>query len=69
LPISFGGHGLREGAFAFLFTLFSITRHGNPVGEETALACSTIFLATSILWSLVGGLVYLFYSHTIKKNP
>jgi|GEM_PF-465811 uncharacterized protein (TIRG00374 family) len=69
LPISFGGHGLREGAFALLFALFNITREGIPVGEETALACSTIFLAMSVIWSLVGGLVYLFYSHTIKKTP
>lgn len=69
LPISFGGHGLREGAFILLFQIFNITREGQPVGLETATACSTIFLGVSVLWSLCGGLAYLLYSHNIKKSP
>jgi uncharacterized protein (TIRG00374 family) len=69
LPISFGGHGLREGAFKLLFSIFLVTRQGVLVGDETALACSTIFLGISVIWSLVGGLVYLLYSHNIKKTP
>jgi glycosyltransferase 2 family protein len=69
LPISFGGHGLREGAFILLFHVFNITRSGIPVELETATACSTIFLGISVIWSLFGGLTYLFYSHNLKKIP
>jgi glycosyltransferase 2 family protein len=69
LPISFGGHGLREGAFILLFQIFNLTRAGIPVGIETATACSTILLGIGLVWSLIGGVVYLFYSHNLKKTP
>ncbi|MDR1190831.1 MAG: flippase-like domain-containing protein [Verrucomicrobiales bacterium] len=68
LPISISGHGLREEAFLMLFPLFAVTRHGQPVGEATALACSTIFLGLTLLWAAIGGVIYLVYSHKLKAG-
>jgi len=69
IPISLSGHGIREGAFELLFNVFQVTRGGVEVGSETALACSTLFLGVSLLWSLVGGAVYLFWSQQRKLEP
>jgi uncharacterized membrane protein YbhN (UPF0104 family) len=69
LPVSLSGHGIREGAFELLFNVFQVSREGLPVGSETALACSTLFLGVSLTWSLVGGLVYLLWSHRRKLDP
>ncbi|MEM1157095.1 MAG: lysylphosphatidylglycerol synthase transmembrane domain-containing protein [Verrucomicrobiota bacterium] len=68
IPLFPGGHGIREGAFFLLFGLFSVSRHGQVVGEETALACSTLFLMTVLVWSLAGGAVYLFFSSYLKQT-
>jgi glycosyltransferase 2 family protein len=69
LPISFGGHGVREGVFILLFQIFNVSRDGLPVSAETATACSIIYLGISMVWSLLGGLVYLLYSHQLKQTP
>ncbi|MEO0452536.1 MAG: lysylphosphatidylglycerol synthase transmembrane domain-containing protein [Verrucomicrobiota bacterium] len=63
-----GGHGMREGAFVLLFPIFNVTRDGIPVGDETALACSTLFLAITIFWALIGGGIYLLFSHQLKAE-
>ncbi|MDD5261527.1 MAG: lysylphosphatidylglycerol synthase transmembrane domain-containing protein [Methylacidiphilales bacterium] len=68
LPISFGGHGVREAAFVLLFKVFDMTRNGLPVSDETALACSTLFLLLGVAWSLIGGVIYLCYSHALKAH-
>ncbi|MEM6822873.1 MAG: lysylphosphatidylglycerol synthase transmembrane domain-containing protein [Verrucomicrobiota bacterium] len=68
IPLFPGGHGIREGAFFLLFGVFGVTRQGQPVGEETALACSTLFLLINLGWSMIGGIVYLFFSSQIKKS-
>lgn len=68
IPLFPGGHGIREGAFFLLFGVFGVTRFGEPVGEETALACSTLFLMIVLIWSLVGGVIYLFFSSHLKKT-
>jgi hypothetical protein len=65
LPVSLSGHGVREGMFILLFNVFSVTRDGQPVGNETALACSIIFFGLNLAWGLLGGLVYLGYSHKL----
>ncbi|MDR1305303.1 MAG: flippase-like domain-containing protein [Verrucomicrobiales bacterium] len=67
LPVSVSGHGLREWAFVTLFPIFAVTRHGAPVTKATALACSTVFLALTLAWAIIGGAVYLLYSHRLKK--
>lgn len=69
IPISLSGHGIREAAFELLFNVFQVTRNGEPVGSETALACSTLFLGVYLAWSLVGGAVYLFWSQQRKLDP
>lgn len=69
IPISLSGHGIREGAFELLFQVFQVSRDGIPVGSETALACSTLLLAIHLGWSLLGGLVYLLWSHHRKTDP
>ena len=68
IPVSFGGHGLREAAFVLLFGIFGVHRAGILVGPETAFACSTLFLMVSVTWSLIGGVVYLCYSHALKAH-
>jgi len=68
IPLFPGGHGIREGAFFLLFGLFGVTRYGEVVGEETSLACSILFLMIVLTWSLVGGVIYLFFSSHLKKT-
>ncbi len=68
VPLMPGGHGVREAAFILLFGVFGVTRQGEPVGEEAALVCSTLFLAINLGWALVGGVVYLFFSSHLKKT-
>jgi len=63
-----GGHGIREGAFVVLFAVFGITRDGVKVGEETALACSVLFLGISLVWAAVGAVIYLALSHQLKAD-
>ena len=63
LPISIGGHGVREGAFVLMFAAFGITgmdRHAGG-GYETAVLYSLLFFSLFLAWSLVGGLVYMMY--------
>jgi len=68
IPLFPGGHGVREAAFLLFFGVFTVTRSGVPVGEETALACSTLFLLITLSWSLLGGSLYLFLSGKIKRT-
>lgn len=72
VPVSISGHGIREGMFVLLFGVFAVTRHGEPVTEACALASSTVFLGLTLLWSMIGGIIYLCYSHKLKAvtaNP
>jgi uncharacterized membrane protein YbhN (UPF0104 family) len=55
LPISIGGHGVREGALAAVLVLF-----GHRAGPGSALSVLVLaFWAMTVTWSLVGGLVAL----------
>ena len=65
LPISIGGHGVREGVFALMFAAFgvaSIDAAADP-GHESAILFSLLFFAIPLVWSLVGGVVYLTLRH------
>lgn len=56
LPISIGGHGLREGTLVATLAVLGI-----GAGQPQAVALLAVaFLAVSVGWSLVGGLVVLF---------
>ena len=65
LPISIGGHGVREGIFVIMFTAFGVTSVNSQLGkvQETAILFSLLFFAIPLIWSLVGGIVYLVFRH------
>lgn len=54
LPLSIGGHGLREGALVAVLGWLGFSSATHPAVALLAAA----FLAVTISWSLVGGLVY-----------
>ncbi len=72
LPISIGGHGVREGIFVFMFAVYGLitlnTDHAaaSRNGPETAILFSLIFFALSSVWSVVGGVVYLVFKPSRK---
>lgn len=68
LPISISGHGVREWMLILMFGIFEVTRNGELVGKETAVAFSLIFLSLGWIVALIGGLTYLSYSHQQKKT-
>lgn len=61
LPISIGGHGIREGAFVIMFAMLGVISvdHRTGAGEEPAIVFSVLLFALLSIWSLLGGLVYL----------
>ncbi len=61
IPISIGGHGIREGMFILLFSAFGLTSGttAGAAGYETALSYSIMFFALQCVWCLVGGIIYL----------
>lgn len=70
LPISIGGHGVREGIFAIMFAAFgvvSIDRSAEP-GHASAILFSLLFFAIPLVWSLLGGLVYLTFRHDYAQT-
>lgn len=52
LPISIGGHGVREGALLAVLVLLGL-------GGEAALRLAAVFWVVSVAWSLAGGLALL----------
>lgn len=62
IPISLGGHGVREGAFVLVFTALGVVgaTHGAGVGQEAAVLFSLLFFALFAIWGLPGGWIYLF---------
>lgn len=70
LPISVSGHGVREFMFILMFTLYGII--GTDAGQrdsEYAVATAFLYFARDLVWSLVGGIVYLLWSHARKADP
>jgi uncharacterized protein (TIRG00374 family) len=65
LPISIGGHGVREGIFVIMFTAFGVISANRQTGggQEIAILFSLLFFAIPLIWSLVGGIVYLIFRH------
>ncbi|MDD4933257.1 MAG: lysylphosphatidylglycerol synthase transmembrane domain-containing protein [Methylacidiphilaceae bacterium] len=54
LPVSISGLGIREGALLYLLGSFGVSR-------EEAVAFSLLLFAVGLFWSLLGGIVYLYY--------
>jgi uncharacterized protein (TIRG00374 family) len=69
LPISIGGHGIREGAFIIVFAAFGVITIDKQTGggKEPAILFSILFFAIYSVWSLLGGLVYLTFQHNFVK--
>jgi glycosyltransferase 2 family protein len=51
LPLTFAGLGAREGAALTLFGLYGVP-------SEDAVGASLLMVATSLLWAILGGLLY-----------
>jgi uncharacterized membrane protein YbhN (UPF0104 family) len=60
LPVSISGLGVREGLAVMFFALCGIA-------PEYATAVGLAVFALNLLWSLVGGLVYVSYDHAAKQ--
>jgi glycosyltransferase 2 family protein len=58
LPISVGGHGVREGALLFTLGLFGLVS-ASGAERESALLLAVLVWAETMLWSLFGGLYLL----------
>lgn len=61
LPISLGGLGVGEAGFVYFFGLVGVS-----AGKAFALGLCTRFVW--IIWGLLGGLLYILPSNTIKKE-
>ncbi len=65
LPISIGGHGVREGGFMLMFALYGIAAPPGFTGQsEAAIAYSILFFLLWAVWGLIGGLVFLLHRGT-----
>lgn len=68
LPISIGGHGVREGLMVILFTAFSITgRDGMEASRESAIAFSVLLFGLQLFPALIGGLVFAASGQGFRK--
>ena len=67
LPISVGGHGVREGAMLVVLGLFGLVPAAG-VDRDRALLLAVLVWAVTMLWSLVGGGVLLLASPA-KSSP
>jgi glycosyltransferase 2 family protein len=70
LPISVGGHGVREGAMLVVLGLFGLVPAAGP-DRDRALLLAVLVWAVTMLWSLVGGGVLLFANpaRSAQKPP
>jgi glycosyltransferase 2 family protein len=70
LPISIGGHGVREGVFVIMFAAFGVidVNRQTGVGQEPAVLFSLLFFTIPLFWSLIGGIVYLTFRHDYGRS-
>jgi uncharacterized membrane protein YbhN (UPF0104 family) len=66
LPISVGGHGIREGAL--LATLTALGALATPATQEQGLLLALLVWLSTIFWSLFGGLFSLAAPHLIPAS-
>lgn len=59
IPISIGGHGVREGVLVLMFSALEILPEGLPI-IDICLAFSVSFVAINWSWALVAGAAYIF---------
>lgn len=65
LPISIGGHGVREGVSVIMFSAFEVINVNQQLGsgQEPAILFSLLFFAIPLIWSVLGGIIYLIFRH------
>lgn len=70
IPVTINGHGLRELLFIAYFSQMSIAPSpGSGIGvQELVVALSLLLVANDLLWSLLGGILYLFMFGNLKVN-
>ncbi len=61
VPVSIAGLGLREGAFAYFYSLIGVP-------QESSLALSLLYFFQCMLVSLAGGIIYMFSSFPPKEE-
>lgn len=61
IPMLPGGWGLREGAFAYFFG-------GKGIGFAFATALSVMIGLTQLIWSLLGGILFIFSSDRVSRQ-
>ena len=66
MPISIGGHGVREGIFLLMFAAFGVIEIERG-SSENAILFSVLFFAIPLVWSLVGGILYLTFRHEYER--
>jgi len=67
LPISVGGHGVREGAF--LGTLAALGLLATPAARDLAPLLALLVWVATVFWSLFGGLVVLAAPRLLPPRP
>lgn len=65
LPISVGGHGVREGSFIFMFSLLGIvSRESSSMSQvDIAVLFSLLYFVVYLLYGLIGGIIYTIFRH------
>ena len=73
VPVTINGHGLREVLLIAYFGYIGVVVAGysNVDVRETAIALSLITVANDLLWSVPGGLLYLWHFRTssVRAQP
>src|SRR5690606_15218003 len=60
IPISIGGIGLREGAFVFFLS-------GYSVASIDAVAVSVLYYSTIVFLGIIGGIIFSFSKYSVEE--
>jgi len=69
LPISVGGHGVREGAFVLMFSILKILDESSRLAQDRTVLFSVLFFSVYAIWGLPGGLFYLLHWGRVQTPP
>jgi uncharacterized protein (TIRG00374 family) len=61
IPVSIGGIGIREGAFVFFLS-------GYSVSSEDALALSLLYFSSIVFLGIIGGIIFSFSKYLLEKT-
>jgi uncharacterized membrane protein YbhN (UPF0104 family) len=71
LPISLGGHGVREAVFVAMFSALDLPKTASVLAsgiQERAVLFSLLFFGMTLVWSVVGGAVYVTHRRDNDEN-